>query len=90
MVSVEGCLPHLVVSKTETTREAIMKFAGIWEGLLEEEFSNFCEERASSKFGSFGDSQMKPCLLDTDILSLFFRNDTQVVYNCNLYLQKYG
>jgi tRNA(fMet)-specific endonuclease VapC len=32
---------------------------------------------------------MKPCLLDTDILSLFFRNHPQVVENCNLYLQEY-
>ena len=33
---------------------------------------------------------MKPCLLDTDILSLFFRNHPRVVENCNLYLQEYG
>lgn len=33
---------------------------------------------------------MKPCLLDTDILSLFFRNHPKVVENCNLYLQQYG
>lgn len=32
---------------------------------------------------------MKPCLLDTDILSLFFRNHPKVVKNCNLYLQEY-
>ena len=32
---------------------------------------------------------MKPCLLDTDILSLFFRNHPKVVENCNLYLQQY-
>jgi tRNA(fMet)-specific endonuclease VapC len=32
---------------------------------------------------------MKPCLLDTDILSLFFRNHPKVVKNCNLYLQQY-
>jgi tRNA(fMet)-specific endonuclease VapC len=32
---------------------------------------------------------MKPCLLDTDILSLFFRNHPQVVKACNLYLQEY-
>ncbi|WP_017295806.1 type II toxin-antitoxin system VapC family toxin [Geminocystis herdmanii] len=32
---------------------------------------------------------MKPCLLDTDILSLFFRNHPQVVKNFNLYLQEY-
>lgn len=32
---------------------------------------------------------MKPCLLDTDILSLFFRNHPKVVENCNLYLQEY-
>lgn len=32
---------------------------------------------------------MKPCLLDTDILSFFFRNHPQVVYSCNLYLQEY-
>ncbi len=32
---------------------------------------------------------MKPCLLDTDILSLFFRNHPQVVHCCNLYLQEY-
>ncbi|GBL12399.1 ribonuclease VapC1 [Microcystis aeruginosa Sj] len=32
---------------------------------------------------------MKPCLLDTDILSLFFRNHPQVVHSCNLYLQEY-
>ncbi len=33
---------------------------------------------------------MKACLLDTDILSLFFRNHPRVVENCNLYLQQYG
>lgn len=33
---------------------------------------------------------MKPCLLDTDILSLFFRNHPKVVENCNLYLKEYG
>lgn len=32
---------------------------------------------------------MKPCLLDTDILSLFLRNHPQVVKNCNRYLQEY-
>jgi tRNA(fMet)-specific endonuclease VapC len=32
---------------------------------------------------------MKPCLLDTDILSLFFRNHLKVVEHCNLYLQEY-
>ncbi len=32
---------------------------------------------------------MKPCLLDTDILSLFFRNHPKVVESCNLYLQEY-
>jgi tRNA(fMet)-specific endonuclease VapC len=32
---------------------------------------------------------MKPCLLDTDILSLFFRNHPQVVENCNLYLREH-
>ena len=32
---------------------------------------------------------MKPCLIDTDILSLFFRNHPQVVESCNLYLQEY-
>ena len=32
---------------------------------------------------------MKPCLLDTDILSLFFRSHPQVVANCNIYLQEY-
>ncbi len=32
---------------------------------------------------------MKPCLLDTDILSLFFRNHPKVVENCNFYLQEY-
>lgn len=32
---------------------------------------------------------MKPCLLDTDILSLFFRNHPKVTENCNLYLQEY-
>ena len=32
---------------------------------------------------------MKPCLLDTDILSLFFRNHPQVVNACNLYCQEY-
>lgn len=32
---------------------------------------------------------MKPCLLDTDILSLFFRNHPQVVANFDLYLQQY-
>ncbi|MGL5875433.1 MAG: type II toxin-antitoxin system VapC family toxin [Xenococcaceae cyanobacterium] len=32
---------------------------------------------------------MKPCLLDPDILSLFFRNHPKVVENCNLYLQEY-
>jgi tRNA(fMet)-specific endonuclease VapC len=32
---------------------------------------------------------MKACLLDTDILSLFFRNHPQVIENCNLYLQEY-
>ncbi|MBE9074438.1 type II toxin-antitoxin system VapC family toxin [Microcystis sp. LEGE 08355] len=32
---------------------------------------------------------MKPCLLDTYILSLFFRNHPQVVHSCNLYLQEY-
>ena len=32
---------------------------------------------------------MKPCLLDTDILSLFLRNHPQVVYSCNLYLQEH-
>jgi tRNA(fMet)-specific endonuclease VapC len=32
---------------------------------------------------------LKPCLLDTDILSLFFRNHPQVVHSCNLYLQEY-
>jgi tRNA(fMet)-specific endonuclease VapC len=32
---------------------------------------------------------LKPCLLDTDILSLFFRNHPQVVHCCNLYLQGY-
>ncbi|MCZ8055257.1 MAG: type II toxin-antitoxin system VapC family toxin [Microcystis sp. LE19-12.2C] len=32
---------------------------------------------------------MKPYLLDTDILSLFFRNHPQVVHSCNLYLQEY-
>ena len=33
---------------------------------------------------------MKPCLLDTDIFSLFFRNHPQVVANCNSYLQEYS
>jgi tRNA(fMet)-specific endonuclease VapC len=33
---------------------------------------------------------MKPCLLDTDILSLFFRNHPKVVESCNLYLQEHG
>ena len=33
---------------------------------------------------------MKPCLLDTDILSLFFRQHPKVVENCSLYLQEYG
>jgi tRNA(fMet)-specific endonuclease VapC len=33
---------------------------------------------------------LKPCLLDTDILSLFFRNHPKVVENCHLYLQEYG
>ena len=33
---------------------------------------------------------MKPCLLDTDIVSLFFRNHPKVVENCNSYLQQYG
>ena len=33
---------------------------------------------------------MKPCLLDTDILSLFFRNRPKVIKNCNLYLQEYS
>jgi tRNA(fMet)-specific endonuclease VapC len=32
---------------------------------------------------------LKPCLLDTDILSLFFRNHPKVVENCNLYLQEH-
>lgn len=32
---------------------------------------------------------MKPCLLDTDILSLFFRNHSKVVESFNLYLQEY-
>jgi tRNA(fMet)-specific endonuclease VapC len=32
---------------------------------------------------------LKPCLLDTDILSLFFRNHAKVVEKCNLYLQEY-
>ena len=32
---------------------------------------------------------MKPCLLDTDILSLFFRNHPQVIEYFNLYLQEY-
>jgi tRNA(fMet)-specific endonuclease VapC len=32
---------------------------------------------------------LKPCLLDTDILSLFFRNHPKVVENCHLYLQEY-
>jgi tRNA(fMet)-specific endonuclease VapC len=32
---------------------------------------------------------MKPCLLDTDILSLFFRNHPKVVENWHLYLQEY-
>jgi len=32
---------------------------------------------------------MKPCLIDTDILSLFFRNHPQVVESGNLYLQSY-
>jgi len=32
---------------------------------------------------------LKSCLLDTDILSLFFRNHPQVVHSCNLYLQEY-
>ena len=32
---------------------------------------------------------MKPCLLDTDILSLYFRNHPKVVENCHLYLQQY-
>ncbi len=32
---------------------------------------------------------MKPCLLDTDILSLYFRNHPKVVEKCHLYLQQY-
>jgi tRNA(fMet)-specific endonuclease VapC len=32
---------------------------------------------------------MKPCLLDTDILSLFFRNHPQVVEHFNLYLPEH-
>ena len=32
---------------------------------------------------------MKTCLLDTDILSLFFRNHPKVVESCNLYLQEH-
>jgi tRNA(fMet)-specific endonuclease VapC len=32
---------------------------------------------------------LKLCLLDTDILSLFFRNHPQVVDACNLYCQEY-
>lgn len=32
---------------------------------------------------------MKPCLLDTDILSLFFRNNPKVIESCNLYLKEY-
>ena len=32
---------------------------------------------------------MKACLLDTDILSLFFRNHPQVIEYFNLYLQEY-
>lgn len=32
---------------------------------------------------------MKPCLLDTDILSLFFRNHPEVIKNFNLYVQEY-
>ena len=33
---------------------------------------------------------MRPCLLDTDILSLFFRNHSNVVKSCKIYLQEYG
>jgi tRNA(fMet)-specific endonuclease VapC len=32
---------------------------------------------------------MKVCLLDTDIISLFFRNHPQVINYFNLYLQEY-
>lgn len=32
---------------------------------------------------------MKPCLLDTDILSLFFRNHPQIIKYFSLYLQEY-
>ena len=32
---------------------------------------------------------MKPCLVDADILSLFFRNHPKVVQSFNLYLQEY-
>ena len=33
---------------------------------------------------------MKPALVDTDILSLFFRNQPLVVENFNAYIQEYG
>jgi tRNA(fMet)-specific endonuclease VapC len=32
---------------------------------------------------------MKACLLDTDILSLFFRNHPRVVEHCREYLKEY-
>ncbi len=33
---------------------------------------------------------MKPALIDTDILSLFFRNDLAVIEHFRAYLQEYG
>jgi len=33
---------------------------------------------------------MKPALIDTDILSLFFRNDLAVIEHFREYLQEYG
>jgi tRNA(fMet)-specific endonuclease VapC len=37
-----------------------------------------------------GDERMKPALIDTDIRSLFFRNDLAIIEHFREYLQEYG
>jgi hypothetical protein len=57
----------------------MMQFAGCWRDMPDDVYAEFIQEIAARRQAAFpGDEPMKPALVDTDILSLFFRGLPQV------------
>ncbi len=53
-------------NQSENNINQIMHFAGCWENMSDQDFTDFCGDMEQRRQTHHGDLPMKPCLLDSD------------------------